>query len=174
MTRQAVTLGVILEQRDVNHPWKEHDIRPVAVVPGLSPLAEGEAWRLLRQGEGWSQFHAATLPLELFAGETEGYRNNLANPVPHVYVVLTPGEGADDPEVIPTLVTVCPYEAERYMEDSEMAVEGVPMPEEIAAWLAAFVDAFHVEEAFTKRKQKKAYDPRKGDLRPRPLIEDGE
>ena len=34
--------------------------------------------------------------------------------------------------------------------------------------------SFHVEETFLKRKNKKAYDPRKGGFRPRPLVESDE
>ena len=166
--RAAIPLGVIVEQRDVDHPWKDHDLRPVAVAPGM-PAPDD--WRLIREGDGWRQFHVATLDLELFPGETEGYRANMANARPAVYVVLAPGEEADDAEVVAALVTACPYEAERYMEDSEMIVEGVPMPEEVAAWVAAFIAEHYVEEVFVKRKQKKAYDPRKGEQRPRPLIE---
>ena len=32
----------------------------------------------------------------------------------------------------------------------------VPMPPEIASWIAAFVDQFHVERAFIKRKRYRA------------------
>ena len=172
--RQTVMLGVIIERRKIDNPWQDYSYHPVAVVPGMPALDAGEGWRLIREGEGWTHFHAATLELELFAGETEGYKANLSNFQPHVYVVLAPGEEAEDEEVVPKLVTACPYEAESYMEDSEMIVEGVPMPDELAAWLGAFVDTFHVEEEFVKRKRNKAYDPRKGGFRPRPLVESDE
>ena len=136
----------------------EHGVDPLSVPHGADFVTE-------------EAFHAATLELELFPGETEGYKTNLSNFQPHVYVVIAPGEEADDPEVVPTLVTACPYEAESYMEDSEMIVEGVPMPEELAAWIGAFVETFHKDEVFKKRKNKKAYDPRKGGFRPRPLVD---
>lgn len=171
--RQYVPLGVIIERRASDHPWLDHTIRPVSVVPGMSAPEEGGGWRLMMEGDGWAHFHAGTLNLELFAGETEGYRNNLANSPPHVYVVLSPGTEPGDPEMVASLVTACPFEAERYMEDSDMVVEGVPMPDEIAAWVGAFVEAYHVEEEFVKRKRR-PYDPRKGDMRARPLLEEGE
>lgn len=171
MSRQeSLPLGVIVERRDVDNPWQDHVWQPVAVVPGAPPLdGEGE-WRLIQEGEGWAHYHVATLDLEVFAGETEGYKTNLASGQPAVFVVLTPGEEADDPEVIPLLVTACPYEAGDYLEDSEVVVEGVEMPDEVAAWLHEFVEKHHVERAFKKRKRR-AYDPRKGDMRPRPLVE---
>ena len=169
--RQVIPVGVIIERREIDNPWQDHSFRPVAVVPGMPAMEEGADWRLIREGDGWVHFHAATLELELFPGETEGYKTNLSNFQAHIYVVIAPGEEADDPEVVPTLVTACPYEAESYMEDSEMIVEGVPMPEELAAWIGAFVETFHKDEVFKKRKNKKAYDPRKGGFRPRPLVD---
>jgi hypothetical protein len=172
--RQTVNLGVIIERREIDNPWQDYSFRPVAVVPGMEAMEDNAEWRLIREGAGWTHFHAATLELELFAGETQGYKANLSNFQPHVYVVLSPGEEADEPEVVPSLVTACPYEAESYMEDSEMIVEGVPMPDELAAWIHSFVETYHVEETFKKRKNKKAYDPRKGMERPRPLLETDE
>jgi hypothetical protein len=40
----------------------------------------------------------------------------------------------------------------------------VPMPPDIASWIAAFVDEFHVERVFYKRKRDRADDgsPDKG------------
>src|SRR3546814_7777853 len=31
---ETLPLGVVLEWRRVDHPWKDHDWRPVAVIPG--------------------------------------------------------------------------------------------------------------------------------------------
>ena len=36
------------------------------------------------------------------------------------------------------------------------------MPPEIVAWVLEYIDTYHVDEKFEKRKQKKSYDPRKG------------
>ena len=38
----------------------------------------------------------------------------------------------------------------------------VPMPPEIAAWIAAFVDQFHVERVFHKRKRDRKSGERSG------------
>ena len=62
---------------------------------------------------------------------------------------------------VPFLATVCPYEAESYSENGEDIVEGDVMPTEINEWVQSFVERFHVDQPFRKRKQKKAYDPRK-------------
>jgi len=166
--RETIQLGIVVERRKIDHPWQEFSWRPVAVIPGAGPLEPGEEMRLLHQGDDWSHFHIGTLPLELYAGETEGYRTNLSGNAPSVYIVLSPGEEEDESEVVPFLITACPYEAEGYTESGEDIVEGVPMPVEIAALVNDFINEHHVEEPFKKRKQKKAYDPRKGGFRQGP------
>jgi hypothetical protein len=160
-TRETIQLGIVVERRKIDHPWQEYAWRPVAVIPGAGPMDPGEGMRLLQEGDDWSHFHIGTLLLKLYPDETDGYRTNLSRNVPCVYIVLSPGEEEDDPEVLPFLVTVCPDEAADYLEDSDQIVEGVAMPGEIAALVQEFVDKYHVEVPFKKRKRK-PYDPRKG------------
>lgn len=164
---EVLPLGVVIERRDSDNRWVDHVFSPVAVFPGAPEKDPYSAWTKLKEGDGWAHFHAATVPLELFRTETEGYKVNLSNTQPHIYVVLTPGSEADDPEMIVHAVTACPFEAESYTMDSEQLVEGVPMPPEIAGWIKAFCDTHHRDVPFKKRKRK-PYDPRKGDfLQPR-------
>ncbi len=148
----SMPLGVVVERREIDHPWCDHSWRPVAVIPGAPEIDD---WRLIAEGEGWAHFHAATLPLELYPREAEGYRLNLSKPVPAVYVVLRPGEEAEDHEVEPFLVTVCPYEAQDYLDADDDIVEGVAMPEAVIAWVQDFVDRHYRDEPFVKRKRKK-------------------
>jgi len=168
---EKMDIGVVVERRDIDNRWADYSWHPVAVIPGAPPLENPNEWRLLRSGEGWSQFLVGTLELELFRGETEGYRANLSSQ-PFIYVVLAQGEEADEPDVVPFLVTACPYEAESYTESGEEIVEGVPMPPEVEAWICTFVDAHHVEQPFKKRKRK-PYDPRKGGFSRKPRADDG-
>lgn len=160
---EKIDLGIVIERRDSDNRWADHTYQPVAVFQGAPPKDPHDEWIMLREGEGWAHFHAATMPLELFRGETAGYRVNLSNDPPHVYIVLSPGEEADDPEMLVHMVTACPYEAESYTEDSDQMVEGVVMPPEIAAWVKTFCDTHHRDVPFKKRKRK-SYDPRKGDF----------
>lgn len=160
---RSLPVGVVVERREIDNPWVDYTWRPVAVVPGAPAVDSSSEWKILGEGDGWTHFHAATLELELFKGETDGYRTNLSNVQPYIYIVLNPGEEADDPEVLPVLVTACPYEAESYTEDSEQIVEGVPMPEDLAIWINDFVKEFHIDRPFKKRKRK-PYDPRKGEM----------
>jgi len=163
MTRvtDRLPVGVVLEQRAIDNPWADHVWRAVAVIPGAPPL-EG-AWRRMVEGDGWTQYHAATLDLEIYSSETDGYRTNLNAAAPKVYVVLRPNPDAAGPEIIVFHVTLCPHEASRYTEVGDDVVETVPMPDEIAAWLADFVAKHHVEVPFIKR-QRLPYDPRKGGI----------
>lgn len=165
---ERMRVGIVVERRELDNRWIDHTWAPVAVIPGAPPLEDPNEWLPLRAGAGWRRFMIGTMDIELFRRETEGYRVNLSNVPPHVYVVLTRGAEADEPEIMPFLVTVCPYEAEGYTESDEEIVEGVPMPDEIGAWLQGFVDVHHVDEPFRKRKNQKAYDPRKGDFSRRP------
>ena len=159
MRCESLPLGLVLERRRLDHPWQDYAWRPVAVFPG-DP--EGEPWRVLKEGDGWVHYFAGTLELELYPKETDGYRVNLSQPVPLVFVVLRPDEEDEtDHEVVPFLVTACPYEAESYIESGDEIVEGVPMPDAVLAWVGDFVETHHVEETFKKRKRK-PYDPRKG------------
>jgi len=157
---EKMPIGVVLECRKIDNPWQDHVWRPVAVIPGAPP---GCGWKVLRQGDGWVHYHAGTLELELHRKETEGYRLNLSQPSPTVFVVLRPNEDDDETEheVVPFHVTVCPNEALDYDDGEDDTVEAVPMPEEVMAWVQAFVDEYHVEVPFQKRKRK-PYDPRKG------------
>lgn len=155
-------LGIVLERHDIDHPWQSSVWRTVAVVPGCG---ETGVWRELARGEGWEQYHAGTLGLEIFRDETEGYRYNLSNAAPVVYVVLRDDAGEDpDPRAGPTPfhVTVCPYEAQSYLDGDEDLVETAPMPDAVAAWLQDFVRRHHVDEPFHKRRRR-PYDPREGE-----------
>ncbi|MBL4691132.1 MAG: DUF3305 domain-containing protein [Rhodospirillales bacterium] len=160
----SIPVGVVVERREIDNPWEDYTWMPVAVIPGAPPLDATGEWKELQHGDGWVQYHAGTLELELFRGETDGYRTNLSNPQPYVYIVMTPGEAPGEPEIMPFIATVSPHEAEGYTEDSEQIVEGVPMPPDLVAWVSEFIEKYHVKVPFKKRKRE-PYDPRKGSFR---------
>lgn len=162
---ESMSAGVVLERRKIDNPWQDYAWHPVAVIPGAPPVTE---WRVLRQGEGWVHYHAGTLEIELYRKETEGYRVNLAQAEPRVFVVLRPDDEDEcGHDVIPFLVTVCPFEAQDYDDTDEEMVGGVPMPDEVIAWVRDFIDEHHVDVPFKKRKRE-PYDPRKGGFARKP------
>ena len=154
---ETMKVGVVIERRESDNQWIDHTWQVVSLIPGA---AEVDQTNEIGRGQGWVQFHAATLPLELFRKETEGYKYNLSLKQPSVFVVLRDDEDDESDEVNPFMATVCPYEAQDYMDSSEETVQSVPMPDTVASWLAEFVETHHVDEPFKKRKRK-AFDPRK-------------
>jgi hypothetical protein len=160
-------IGVVIERRETDNQWIDHTWQVVSLILGA---AEVDQTNEIGRGQGWVQFHAATLPLELFRKETEGYKYNLSLHQPSVFVVLRDDDDDGSNEVIPFMATVCPYEAQDYMDSSEETVQSVPMPDTVASWLAEFVETNHVDEPFKKRKRK-AFDPRKeGFYKPPPRV----
>jgi len=152
----TLPLGIVVERRDLDNRWKPHSWLPVAVIAGAPPMDPAGPWRELRAGEGWAQFHAGTLPLDLFPKETEGYGVNLSQRPPCLFVVLRASEDpAVDHDVVPFLVTVSPFEAQDYLDSGEDIVEPVSMPPAVAAFVQEFVNEHHVETSFKKRKRKK-------------------
>lgn len=150
-------LGVVIRRIPGVTRWVTHVWKAVAVLPGA-----GQAdWKELQSGEDGIEFHAATLPLELFRTDTEAYLHGLSAKVPAIYVVMRQGEG-DHPLDI-TLVTASPYEAQDYADTGEELVEKVPMPEGLIAWIRDFVELHHEDEVFVKRRRDKARVDRKED-----------
>jgi hypothetical protein len=137
--------------------WVKDVWSAVAVLPGAPPAD----WRELRRDGDVVEFHAATPVLELHGSDTEAYLHGLMAEAPSVYVVMREGEGSGPLDIL--LITASPYEAQDYC-DSDDIVEKVPMPAGLMAWVQAFVDEFHEEEEFIKRKR----DKKRTDL-----VEDG-
>lgn len=166
MNRASLSVGIVVERREIDHPWQSHTWHTVAVLPGAPERAP---WQALDSGPGWVRYHAANLPLELFGKETEGYKYNLSTPVPSVYVVLRAEEGSEH-EVTPFLATVSPYEAQDYQDAGDDLVDAVAMSPEIAEWVGAFIERYHKDEPFYKRKRKR-HDEDRADSGP-PRLKD--
>ena len=148
--RQRV--GAILERRRIGHRWQEYAWRAVDIVPGAPDIA---APCLVEEGEDWARYHMATLDIALFPGETEGYRYNLSQAQPVVYVLWR--HEHEDAERTPEIfhMTVCPYEAQDYLDGGDVIVEGVPMPDLVAHWLRSYIARYHVDAPFEKRQRKR-------------------
>jgi Protein of unknown function (DUF3305) len=161
----SMPVGVVVERRDLDNPWQDHQWVPVAVIPGAGPVDD---WREIARGDGWVRYLIGSAPLDLHRKETESYKVNLSNDPPQVFVLLRAEEEPDAVhEVKLALVTASPYDAQDYLDTNDDGLLGVPMPPEVVAWMQAFVDRHHVDEPFYKRKRKR-YDPDKVDFGPRP------
>lgn len=162
MISEKMSVGIVLERRDVDNKWIDHSWHLAGVLPAAEENGDSD-WREVARGDGWVQFHTGVLEIEVFRKETEGYKYNLSLEPPQVYVVMAPSDDPDDDhEIDPRHVTLCPYEAADYLDGSEDIVEATAMPPVIAAWLAEFVETHHVDEPFVKRKRK-AHPDKKGE-----------
>ena len=124
---------------------------PVEVVPGAGAVPE---WLEIGRGAGWVRYLIGTAPLELHRRETEAYKVNLSNDPPQVYILLRSDEDEDAPHEIKLfLVTASPYEAQDYLDTEDNMLLSVAMPDDVIAWVQAFIDKHHVDEPFYKRKR---------------------
>ncbi|MEW9919202.1 DUF3305 domain-containing protein [Marimonas sp. MJW-29] len=157
-------LGVIVRRAPGVTRWAPWVWRAVAVVPGA---AEAH-WKVLREENDITEYHAATVPLKLHGSDAEAYLNGLAARVPSVYVVMRASGKAERPyEVL--LVTASPHESQDYGDSGEEIVEKIPMPEGLLAWVRTFALEHFEEEEFKKRRRDKKRIDRvedgKGDAR---------
>jgi hypothetical protein len=147
-------VGIIVETRTTGNPWQPFSWRTVEVLPGISGAV---GWRRVAAGPGWSRHYAGSLAIELFPRETAGYRETLSSRRPVVFVVLRKtGDTFDSDPVLavaPLLATVCPYEAQAYLESGNEIVDGVPMPAEIADWVGAFIASHPPDQPLMKRQR---------------------
>lgn len=143
-------VGIVVRRSPGVTRWAKWAWKIVAVIPGAGPAE----WRELRREGEVVDYHAATLTLEIWSSDTEGYLHTLSGQRPGVTVVMQPDTR---PEAqMPwraSHVTVSAYEGQDYGDAGEALLEIVPMPEAMIGWLQAFVDAHHVEEAFVKRRR---------------------
>ena len=146
----SIPLGIVIRKVPGVTRWVDHVWKAVAVLPGAGPAH----WKELRRDGDVIEFHAATVPLELFRTDTEAYLHGLSTKIPAIYVVMRESEGADPLDVV--LATASPYEAQDYADTGEELVEKVPMPEGLVAWIRDYVEQYHEDEVFIKRRRDKS------------------
>ena len=144
-------VGVIVARRRLKGPWASHAWLPIAVLPAAPAAAP---WTRLSEDDDGETFFAGAYDVSLHPAETSHYRDNLVMDPPKLWILLREdGEGCSV-----AAVTADPYEGEAMAEGNGEVVEAVPMPRELQAKVMAFVEAFHVERRFEKRKRDRA-DP---------------
>ncbi|WP_082688627.1 DUF3305 domain-containing protein [Ruegeria marisrubri] len=157
-------LGVVVRKTPGVTRWAKWNWRAVAVLPGAGPAD----WVELRREGDAVEYHAATLPLTLWASDTEAYRVNLADAQPSIYLVLREEVEGDGP-LHAALVTASPFEGQDYADSGEDIVEKIPMTEGLIAWVRDFTLKHHREEVFVKRRRDKSrvdlVEDGKGDAR---------
>lgn len=147
-----LAVGVVVRRTPGRTRWAKWVYRPVALLPGAPPAD----WRLLREEDGVAEFHAATLPLELFRRDVEAYRVSLSMTPPSLFVVFRPSGPRPDDRPRLFAITASAYLAQDYTDSSEEQVEAVPLPDGLTAFIEAFVAAHVTDETFVKRRRDNA------------------
>jgi len=142
-------LGIVIRRAPGVTRWARHVWQVSAVLPGAAKAS----WKELRRDGDTVEFHAATVPLELFRTDTEAYMHGLSAKVPAIYVVMRNSEGDAPLDVV--LATASPYEAQDYADTGEELVEKVPMPDGLIAWIRDYAALHHEDEVFIKRRRDK-------------------
>lgn len=156
MTETSCEVGVVLRRRSIDNPWIDHMWSPLMV---LEEVPSTKAWTILSQDGDATMYYAGSAHIDLFSTDTANYRDNLADGKPLIWVALRRPDGGTELEL--TKVTADPTEGEAMFESGVDVIGTVPMPPNIASWVAAFVDEFHVEREFHKRKRDRTSDDRK-------------
>ncbi len=157
----TIPMGVVLRREPGVTRWVKWAWKAVAILPQAGP----GGFRVLRQDGDVTEFHAATVPMDLHHTETGGYRTSLMMTTPSVFVVLDKGENADNEHGIAVhTVTASADLALDWQDSAEMIVEPVPMPDALVSTIRDFCEAHFEDTPFIKRKR----DRKRVDL-----VEDG-
>jgi hypothetical protein len=141
-------VGIIVEWQAVDSIWCDHRWRVTEVLPGP---AAALPWTVLSETASVRRYFAGNAGLLLFPLETDTLKHNIEGPQPAVYVFLRTTEAT--PGMALLGATVCAGEAQAHVDTGSDLVESVPMPPEVAAWVAGFVERHHVERVGYKRRR---------------------
>ncbi|SFL01760.1 DUF3305 domain-containing protein [Shimia haliotis] len=146
----SLPLGIVVRRTPSVSRWAPWAYKAVSVIPG----AGAADWQVLREDGDVIEYHAATVPLELWHTDTEAYLAGLSARVPSIGVVMRDDDESAHPYEI-LLATASPYECQDYADSGEELLELVPMPEGLVALIRDFVEEHHEEEVFVKRRRDK-------------------
>jgi hypothetical protein len=153
MPQQHIPVGLVVARRKAVNPWIDHFWVPLAVLPDMPDVL---AWTVLAEEADGAQIYAGAATLTLYSVDTAQLRDNLLTERPQLWVSLRTTGGEPPLDIVG--VTADPSEGEGFTEAGADIVQPVPMPHDIAAAVAAFVQEHHVERPFIKRQRRRA-DP---------------
>jgi hypothetical protein len=144
----SIPMGVVLRRRPGVTRWAKWAWSATGVLPHAAP----GRFRVLREEGDMTDYHAATVEMELHRADVESYRTSLMMRPPSLFVVLDKGpNAANEHGVAVHAVTANADTAMNYQDSAEMIVEPVPMPEAVIALVRDFCEAHFAETPFVKR-----------------------
>ena len=138
-------LAVIMERVALKNRWVSEKWEAKGIVRDNDPL--GAAPRVIVEREGLKQILFPGYHLKLTRDEAEGYFLNLTSPQPKIFVLWR----MIDDIACPQFITVSYGEGTRWADSGE-DVDGVPLPLELARWLAEYVEANYRPEPPKKKR----------------------
>ena len=144
----AMPVTVLMASRPGVTRWAGRQWEATGVAVTTTGGGEGEV--VVDQGD-YQQVRYGGLEVRLYQDETESYYHNLMSPQPGCYIVATIDEEDENEVPVPILVTMSFDQAQAYHEGGE-SVFAVPIPDELYAWVEAYVLQYYVPEKKRKRK----------------------
>ncbi len=152
MIEEQMTIGLVLERRELGGEWGGVAWRPITIFAQAPDVAP---WTPLGGTKAGQRFYAGAFPISVYSTDTANYRDNLSSGAPKLWVVMRLQDvGADNvPPIDVLLVTADPAEGEGNTEAGSNIVETIDMPTEVAGAIAAFIEGNHVERPIIKRQR---------------------
>jgi hypothetical protein len=150
MVQHEMIIGLVIERLAPSSPWGEPIWLPVQALAGVPDTAP---WTVLGRSSDRVTYYAGAFAITLYSTDTALYRDNLMADRPKLWVGMQPD--GPEPPMEGITVTADPAEGEGMTQTGTCIVEAIDMPGWIAAEVAAFVEAHHVEREFVKRKRDK-------------------
>ena len=147
MPQEVLRVAVLAIRRPPVTRWGTGELRPFALLPQEPETAPHT---LLTVEDGVETWYLGGRDLTLYSGDTGHHRDNLTSGRPSIWVAL---RGRDPKSAEIVMVTADPYEGEGYAADLDLTVEAVPMPDSLYTHIGRFVDRYHAEIPFKKRKR---------------------
>ncbi|MGH8751758.1 MAG: DUF3305 domain-containing protein [Burkholderiales bacterium] len=156
MSHPNVKVAVIMERQALDSKWCSEKWEAKAVIPDADAGDGDKQWRVLSEDASQKQVLFTGFDITLHRDEAQGYFLNMTAPQPKVFVAWR----QHNEMAVPYIVTVSYDEAARWMDSSEN-VDPVPMPNEIAQWLDAYVQENYKPEPKKRQRPQSFISPEK-------------
>ena len=153
--RPAIRVAVVMDRERAPNRWQDWRFTIAEVV--AAEEAFGTEPRVLRDDDKVRRTLYPGFTLELHVDQADGYYLNLSSGAPVWFVVWRIDD--DDPSrAWPETVSVSYTEAGRWL-DAQEHVDNVPLADELAAWLQAYVDEHYRPEPKKRRRPQSFVSP---------------